>query len=601
MKKQQYSPWLIWLEKLFDWTYEQNRSIKVIVILSLLTSIVLVCLLVYTTGGSKYVYVHSMYIPVLFAGSFFGVGGGILMAVIGGIALGPLMPVNTITGEEQSMLNWVYRMGFFVLVGIFSGMASTLAKRYIAQLKWISLHDAFTHLPNRRALFKTISEEDLGNDPTTVTNLAIISLENSTELKSTFGPDIIDEAIVQLVSHIHDTNISHNIYHAESTIIALLIRCNQHQGEELQKILFDTSRQAITYKGVPLHVDTRMGTVQMSEKSRPPEEYLKQAEVALATARQKGKDSAVYQPDLKDVAEKNLAMLGELEEAIAKDQLSLHYQPKVDIATGMVHGAEALLRWEHPQRGNIPPGSFIPRAEESTLIHSVTEIVLRRAMETVSAMHRQKIVLPIAVNVSTRNLAQPNFTDTVARLLDQYHVSGPELEIEVTESALMMDAEHAIAELNKLSKMNILITIDDFGTGYSSLQYLHRLPVSILKVDQSFIRRLHHDRQAISIVEAAVSMAHSLGMKVVAEGVDTPEVYEVLRNIGCDMAQGFLIASPLPEAAFTAWYRQCEGKYRPQQAPGRAEPESGNRPALARPGPGPVYRGEFESCTPARR
>lgn len=553
--------WLVWLERYMDWTYEQHRSTNTIVVFGLIIFVGLIYFLVYVTGGSKYVYLHSMYIPILLSGSIYGIKGGALIALIGGFALGPLMPVDIITGEQQSAVNWIYRTGFFILAGTFSGIASTIAKQYIYQLRWITLHDAFTELPNRRALLKKISEVIIDNNGSELQGLSIISLENSSELKSTFGPEVIDEAIRQLVDRIQSTNICKNIYQTETTLIALLINYNKFYDKQFQKTLFDTSRQAISYRGVTLHIDTRMGTVQMCERAHSPEDYLKQAEVALATARQKGKDSAVYQPDLVIIAEKNLELLGELEEAVRQNQLSLYYQPKINISTNTVHGAEALLRWNHPQRGNIPPGAFITRAEESTLIQSITEFILRRAMTVINKMRRQNMSLPVAVNISTRNLSQPGFADLVARFLDQYNVSGNELEIEVTESALMMDADHAISELNKLNQLNILIAIDDFGTGYSSLQYLHRLPVSIIKVDQSFIRRLHNERQAISIVEAAVSMAHSLGMKVVAEGVETKEIYELLGNIGCDMAQGFLISRPLPEDAFIQWYKGCEGKY----------------------------------------
>lgn len=432
--------------------------------------------------------------------------------------------------------------------------------RHIAQLRWIAYHDAYTDLPNRRALLEKMYEVAEKTSPHLLT-LSVISLENSTELKSTFGVTAIEEAIKQLVKRFESINDAKFISHTETTQIALLIGSDGTASDKIQDALVNLSQESISYKGIPLHVDTKVVNVRMSKVSQSPEDYLRQAEVALATARIRGEDSATYQAEFVGVTEENLAILGELRTAVKQDQLSLHYQPKIDLTTGAVQGVEALLRWHHPRRGNIPPSVFIPRAEESTLIHCITDFALGQAMKELNIWRQQGLSLSAAVNVSTRNLISHGFADSVVRLLDQHGLSGEVLELEVTEGALMTDVDHAASELQKLARLNIAIYIDDFGTGYSSLQYLHRLPVSHIKVDQSFIRRLHDDYQAVRVVEAAVGLAHSLGLKVVAEGVETIEVYDLLRNIGCDMAQGFLISRPLPAEAFVDWLKQYKGQY----------------------------------------
>ena len=268
-----------------------------------------------------------------------------------------------------------------------------------------------------------------------------------------------------------------------------------------------------------------------------------------------------YSASIKTATEENISLLGQLKHALKTGQLALHYQPKIKLENGKIYGVEALLRWEHPSRGMIPPGLFIPRAEQSTLIDLITEFVLEQAVKQLSIWQKSGINVTISVNISTRNLLKPGFTEFIVRLLNQYDLRGELLELEITEGSLMIDVNRAIDELNRLTRLNIVISIDDFGTGYSSLQYLHQLPISVLKIDQSFVRRLPDDQGAAYIIEAAVTLAHNLGLKAIAEGVENRDVYELLQSMNCDMVQGYMVSHPLPAPAFVAWYRLYAGYY----------------------------------------
>ncbi|MDY0041439.1 MAG: bifunctional diguanylate cyclase/phosphodiesterase [Desulforhabdus sp.] len=549
------------LSSYFSWTDKQRISVQTFASFILLIAIAGIAITVYQTGGIKYVYSHAMYIPILFAGFIIGATGGLIFAVIAGLSLGPVMPLDVVTGEQQTTFNWLFRSGLFVIAGTLSGLASSTAKQYIEQLRWIAHHNVFTDLPNRRDLLLALPELTSKKDPSEVLSLSLLSIENATELKCTFGPAVLETAIDQLTKRIESASICTYIFQPETTVLGFVLQCNQDCSSAIRDNLLASSQEAISFNGLLLHVDTRVGTVTLGKEGRSPEDYLKQAEMALAIARQKGKDSAIYQPDLVITAEENVKLLGELATAIDHHQLLLHFQPKVEMASGIIRGAEALIRWEHPVRGNVPPAAFIPRAEESTLIHSVTEFVLNQAMATIRLFQQKEIDLSVAVNVSTRNLSEPGFAELVARLMEKYQLEGKDVELEVTESALLLDVDQAITELNKLSLLNIDLSIDDYGTGYSSLQYLHKLPMSNIKIDQSFIRRLDVDRQVIHIVEATIKMAHSLGMKVIAEGVETPEAYNILKEIGCDFAQGYLIARPMPDENFGRWYKGNGGRY----------------------------------------
>ncbi len=553
-------------ERLLDLLDRHRGAMQTAMSLLLASLIAGVYILVYMTGGIKFVYSHSMYIPILLSAFVFGIKGGVLIGLIGGIALGPFMPIDVVTGEMQEMANWLYRTGFFLLIGFLSGVASDSVRSYIKNLAWLSQHDISTRLPNRNALFDRLSE--LGSEKNTSDSwlLVVISFENMMELKSAFGFTVIEDAIRQLADrfdsiHYDNIHVDKLIFHTATAQISVLIDKGDRETRAILGELVEAAREPIRFNGIPIHIDIRMGTVAFSSAANTPEIHLQKAEAALAVAQATVQDSVAYSPEILNVTEENLTILGELKDAIKEQQISMHYQPKIFIPTGQVHGVEALMRWKHPKRGNIPPGIFIPRAEQSTMIQLITEFALDQAMAQIVRWRQLGIHVPVAVNISTRNLLQPGFTDQVLKFLDHYGLEGESLELEVTEGALMMDMKRTIAELVRLAQLKVIISIDDFGTGYSSLQYLHELPISLIKIDQTFVRRLPADKGAVYILEAAVMLAHKMGIKAIAEGVETEVAYEFLSNIGCDIAQGYLISPPLPADEFTRWYTQRNDQY----------------------------------------
>jgi EAL domain-containing protein (putative c-di-GMP-specific phosphodiesterase class I) len=288
---------------------------------------------------------------------------------------------------------------------------------------------------------------------------------------------------------------------------------------------------------------------------------LHRAESALALAQERSHEASAFNPDMVSKTEESISILGELQHGLDNNQVFLHYQPKVDLITGKICSVEALLRWNHPDRGMIAPNSFIPRAEQSTLIQKITEFALEQAIIQHKVWRKQGIMLPIAVNISTRNLLHPKFTDEVIQLLDKHDIDGQWIELEITEGSLMVDMEHTIDELIRLAGARFSISIDDFGTGYSSLQYLHRLPASLIKIDQSFVKRLPDDKGAVYIVDAAVTLAKKMGIKTIAEGVESEEVYEYLKSTSCDMIQGHFISPAISPEQFSHWYLNQNGVY----------------------------------------
>jgi len=276
-------------------------------------------------------------------------------------------------------------------------------------------------------------------------------------------------------------------------------------------------------------------------------------------AKKARRKAVVYNPDYHNISQDNLALLGELRDALLLGQLHLHYQPKVSLADSSLCGAEALMRWYHPERGMIPPGQFIPQAEQSNLINELTEWVIHSALTQQASWRRQQLHsdLKVAVNVSAHDLLTPEFSDTVLRALDFHDIDSSKLELEVTESVLMENVDTAVEVLSRLADANIVISIDDFGTGYSSLRYLDMLPTSAIKIDQSFIFRLTADSGSRHIIQAAIGMAHALGKQVIAEGVETQEAFNMLRDMGCDIAQGYFVSRPLHADEFAGFTMQA--------------------------------------------
>ncbi len=542
------------MKPLLEWIDRHRQIIRGVTGALLPVALGGVYAIVYMTGGIRFVYSHSMYLPILLAGFVFGIKGGLLTGVLGGLVLGPWMPINVSTGEMQNLANWLYRAGFFTLVGFLSGAASDGARFYIDHLKWLSLHDSGSKLKNRNALFDELTRLAGRRNESGPFVLAAVALENTMELKSTFGVPVIEAAVQQLAVRYGEIVGEPTVYHTETAQLAIVIADSRQDVERLLDAMIAASQEPILFSGIPIHIDSRMGTVALTPEIPPAEVCLQKVEAALTVAQDVAQDRVAYNPEIMRGTQDNLIILGELKEAIKSGQLSLHYQPKIDIPTGTIHGVEALLRWQHPIRGNIPPGDFIRRAEQSTLIQTVTEFVMTEAVGQIAQWRKCGIDLRVAVNVSPRDLLRPGFSDFVIHVLEQFDVSPELLELEVTEGALMTDMNQTIAELIKLADLKIIISIDDFGTGYSSLQYLHKLPASLIKIDQSFVRRLHEDVYASSVLEAAVMLAHKLGIKAVAEGVETAAAYEHLGAIGCDVAQGFFICRPLPTSEFESWY-----------------------------------------------
>jgi EAL domain-containing protein (putative c-di-GMP-specific phosphodiesterase class I) len=284
-------------------------------------------------------------------------------------------------------------------------------------------------------------------------------------------------------------------------------------------------------------------------------DVLRRADIAMSHAKERRTGLETYRDELDAGSRERLTLLTDLRRAITDGSLAIWLQPKVSLRDGRVTGAEALVRWVHPERGMIMPDDFIPVAEHSGLITPLTMTVLRQSLQACEAWRRAGESLGIAVNLSPRSLLEPDFVEEVARALAAVEVPASAVTFEITESSLMADPERAIQALQRLRDLGVRLSIDDLGTGYSSLAYLQRLPVDEIKIDRSFLQRADLDAldDSVAIIGAIVDLGHRLGREVVAEGVEDEASWATLRNLGCDSAQGYWMSRPMPTEDFLPW------------------------------------------------
>lgn len=510
--------------------------------------------LVHATGGIKYVYSHSMYIPVMLAGLCYGWSGGVLIAIVAGIALGPLTPLEVATGEPQQAANWLFRTGFFLFIGSLSGVASNAALAHVRKLQWMTRHDPATGLPNLTALLDALGAGAPAPAGFGQGALAVMSVRNAPELRTVFGVAVIEENMTQLAGRaLGSLPPASRVFRVSSEQLAVLFEDPQGAPGDAIAHLGAALELPFLYREVPLHLDVLVGYVVLGDEGAAPQDYLRRAQSASFHAFETGSEIAHYQAQLHDRTRDSVAILSGLRQALERRELLLHYQPKVCMRTGLVCGVEALMRWNHRERGLIGPAVFIERAEHSTLIHALTAFALETALCQAVQWQAQGIDLPVAVNISSRNLAHPDFARQILDTLARCGAAPRLLELEVTESSLMLDVGRTIAELQVLARHGIRIAIDDFGTGYSSLAYVQRLPVSHLKIDRSFVSGLLSSPDSQHIVETVVSLARKIGLHTIAEGVEDAATYERLQGLGCDMAQGFHLARPMPADQVPGW------------------------------------------------
>jgi diguanylate cyclase (GGDEF)-like protein/PAS domain S-box-containing protein len=435
-------------------------------------------------------------------------------------------------------------------------------RRQAAEHRHHAMHDDLTGLPNRRSLYERLAAEMINVAPGEEFSLLLVDLDRFKEVNDVLGHQSGDDLLRQVAARFSNEVRSEDLLaRLGGDEFAVLVggRSGAHGGLEIARRLTEALCQEFMLSGVPVHVEASIGIARYPFDGTDATTLLRCADSAMYAAKELSTELELFDGKRDSYSPTRLKRLGELRQALDRDELVLHYQPKLLLENGTIPGVEALVRWQHPELGLLGPGEFVPLAEQTGLIKPLTSFVLRTALEQVSAWQQAGYDLSIAVNISERSLLDPDFPDEVARVLRQTGVPPRHLELEITEGTIMADPARAAAVLRSLDGLGVVLSLDDFGTGYSSLSRLRELPISEIKIDRSFSARIETDERDVAIMRSTIELGHNLGCSVVAEGLETAEALQRVTSLGCDTGQGFHIARPLDAAAISDWLADRQG------------------------------------------
>jgi diguanylate cyclase (GGDEF)-like protein/PAS domain S-box-containing protein len=433
-----------------------------------------------------------------------------------------------------------------------------------------AMHDALTGLPNR-TLFRDRIRQAIATARREDSRVAVLmmDLDRFKEINDSLGHSSGDALLQELARRLADVvRTSDTVARLGGDEFGLLLPASAVPADVLRVIerIRASLEQPVVLQDLPLAIEGSIGVALYPDDGEDVDTLLQHADVAMYTAKRENSIYAFYDEASDDYDPGRLTLVAELRRAIERRELVLHYQPKAILATGEVRSVEALIRWNHPRRGLVQPDDFIPLAQQTGLIRPLTLYVVEEALRQCAEWRAGGLTLAIAVNLSMRNLLDVEFPEHVRRLLERWGVEPRLLELEITESTMIADPVRTKQILDRLAAMGIRLSIDDFGTGYSSLAYLKRLPVDEIKIDRSFVMNMSENEDDAAIVRSTIDLGRNLDLEVVAEGVETAEVWEQLSALGCASAQGYYLSRPVPPDELRAWLAERLGGGLPRAA-----------------------------------
>jgi diguanylate cyclase (GGDEF)-like protein len=502
-------------------------------------------------------------------------------------------PVAAAISRDKRTIALLLSIGLALLWAALFRIVARAARRLRRQSEenyTLARHDQLTGLPNRTMFIERLSEalrED--QPPPDAVAVLLIDLDGFKDINNTLGTQIGDQVLCEVGRRLEfELADSALVARVGADEYALLIpsTAGVPGAQAIAAAVQSSLELPIALEGVALNIEASVGIAVMGEHAQDLDTLLQRADLALSRAKSHHSRVEVYSPAHDGFDPTRLTLLGQVRPALEHDEFVLHYQPKIDLETKRISGVEALLRWRHPEHGLLAPLRFIPLVEQTALIGPVTLHVIDQALRQTSRWRELGLDVGMAVNLSARNLLDPELPAQIATLLRGHDVPAETLTVEVTESATLADPDRAVRVLSALTASGVGVSIDDFGTGNASIEYLARLPANEIKIDRSFVTDMCKDSRAEAIVHSTIDLARHLELNVVAEGIETEDVLDHLAGLGCDTGQGYFISRPLPADEITA---RLLDELRPStSARAEAAPERSTPRAAPRPAPAPV-------------
>ena len=478
----------------------------------------------------------------------------------------PYEPVAVAIAQDTKRIFGLLAGGLLVLYVLLFRIMWAASRRLRAQAdenRYQAIHDVLTGLPNRALFHDRLAQALLVDDREgTSSAVLLIDLDRFKEVNDTLGHHNGDLLLCQVADRLRaalrDMDTISRLGGDEFAV--LLPHTSESGALPVAEKLLQALETPFTLEGVNIHVEASIGVAIHPEHGRGVDVLLQRADVAMYAAKEGHTGCEVYTPDDDSYTRYRLVLVAELRRALEKGDLALFYQPQVDLATGSITGAEALVRWHHPERGLLGPSEFIPAAERTGLIAPLTQYVLNEALRQCRTWQEAGLDWKVAVNLSARNLVDLQFPGQVGRLLEKWRIDPSRLELDITETSVSGNPERALKVLKLLSALGVSLALDDFGTGHSTLAYLKQLAVKSIKIDKSFVINMEQDASDRTIVQSMIALGRNLGLEVVAEGVETEQAWGDLELLGCEAAQGFYVARPVPAGDLMKWAEDWQAR-----------------------------------------
>lgn len=556
------------MESFFLWVspylHEGSRRVKVLTYFLLLGVILLLANYIYESGGTHLPYVHVMYVPLIIAGFWLGFLPGISLAVLAGLSLGPYMPMVTDQDIHQSTESWTIRLFFFVLITFLTCMGAQVVRALLEVQKKQFLVDFESKSRNYKGLEARYKEVEFAAK---LRGGIALKLSQARQVEKAFGSDTLAYVMRETKARLKKICGPGVIIGRISLDTFLICVEDDRRLQEFALSIVHHLDKSFRFNDIPFLIEFSQG---IAAYNRYLDEGLKQmvknAMIAVDVAYDRRVDIHVHDENTKDSSDRNIYLMHELREALATDALTLNYQPQIDLRTGQVVGVEALARWNHAKLGMISPLEFTGIAEQTQLINPYTKWLLKKALSHLSAWRKDGLDVTLSLNFSMKNFEDPSVVQEIYGFMKEFNIPPQFLQVEVTETAIAKNIKKAADILHSIRESGVKVAIDDFGTGQSSLMYLFELPVDVIKIDQSFIKSVLDNSAADAIVRSAITMGHEMNLEVVAEGIETQEQLTHLSKLGCDYAQGYFIAKPMPMEMAETWLKTKRDQFAKKKA-----------------------------------